>query len=194
MAPQATPTRPPCSCKAGGSMAFMRSFIRQLAQVAGDLALTSQSGVDVSRADRKGRSDYVSHVDKKIEETLVSRIHKAYPSHSVMGEEGFDHSQFTRDQPYWIIDPLDGTTNYLRNIPGWAISIAFFDRDDHCRHAVVFDPLRQELFEAESDSGAWCNGERLPSVSAVPIDEADDGVRAALPQPRRFAGRECGYE
>ena len=111
-------------------------------------------GVTVSE---KSRNDFVSEVDRAAEQVLIATIRKAYPSHGILAEESGEQRG---DDYTWVIDPLDGTTNFLHGFPQFAVSVA-------CRHrgraeiGVVLDPLRGELFTAERGAGTILDGRRL---------------------------------
>ena len=107
--------------------------------------------------ERKARHDYVTEVDRACEQTIRDYILKHYRDHAILGEE----SGRSGDSEYvWIIDPLDGTSNYLRGIPHYAISIALQVRG-RIEHGVVLDPVRQELFTASRGEGAFLNSQRV---------------------------------
>ncbi len=106
---------------------------------------------------RKARHDYVSEVDRACEAEIVREITRFYPDHAILAEE----SGASGESDYqWIIDPLDGTSNYLHGLPHFAVSISqqFKGRTEH---AVVYDPIRDEMFTATRGSGAYMNKERI---------------------------------
>lgn len=107
----------------------------------------------------KAKNDLVTNVDREAEQTIVRTLLKAYPDHCIVGEEfgvqGLEGSDYQ-----WIIDPLDGTTNFLRGVPHFAVSIACKYRG-RLEHAVVLDPVRQEEFTASRGRGAALNGRRM---------------------------------
>ena len=107
----------------------------------------------------KGVSDFVSKADIKAEETIRAELTHARPAYGWLGEES---EPVVGDDPRrrWIVDPLDGTTNFLHGLPHWAISIAMEHKGEIVA-AVIFDPIKDELFTAEKGGGAWMNGRRL---------------------------------
>ena len=107
----------------------------------------------------KGVNNFVTEVDLNAEQEIIYQLQKAYPDHAILGEEsGFIGSE---DAEYrWIIDPLDGTTNFIRGIPHYAVSIACMYRGK-LEHAVIVDPVRQEEFTASRGRGAQLNGHRI---------------------------------
>lgn len=122
-------------------------------------AIINRAGLDLDlvRVSTKGRSDFVTEVDKAAEEAILEIILKAYPDHAIVAEESgaSGKSEYT-----WIIDPLDGTTNFIHGFPQYAVSIALRHRE-HVTQAVVYDPTRNELFTATRGRGAFMNERRL---------------------------------
>ena len=110
----------------------------------------------------KGRNDFVSEVDRQAETEIVKVVLAAYPDHGILAEESGHQAG---NEYLWVIDPLDGTTNYLHGYPHFAVSIAV-KRANKLEQAVVFDPLRNELFTATRGQGAQLN-ERRMRVSRV---------------------------
>ncbi len=127
------------------------------ARRAGDIIMRSADRIDTVSIVTKGKNDFASDVDKRAEAEIIKIIRKAYPNHGILAEEsGGDSSADT----LWIIDPLDGTTNYLHGLPHYAVSIAMQHRGK-LEHAVVYDPVRQELFTASRGAGAQLNERRI---------------------------------
>jgi len=116
--------------------------------------LDRAGGISVSE---KCRNDFVTEVDRAAEQLVIEAIHKAYPDHGILAEES---GRQGGDEYVWIIDPLDGTTNFLHGFPQFAVSIACQHRD-RVEAAVIFDPLRNELFTAARGAGAQLEGRRL---------------------------------
>jgi myo-inositol-1(or 4)-monophosphatase len=118
----------------------------------------------------KGVNDFVSEVEKKAEQDIIYHLQKAYPDHAILAEEsGLIGSE---DAEYkWIIDPLDGTTNFVRGIPHYAVSIACLHRGK-LEHALVLDPVRQEEFTASRGRGAQLNGRRIRVSNLKTLDGA----------------------
>lgn len=122
-----------------------------------DVLQRSLSNVDRVPVKEKERHDYVSEVDRFAEEEIVKEIHKAFPGDAILGEEGGSSGS---GKTVWIIDPLDGTQNYLRGIPHYCVSIAQ-QVDGKLEHAVVYDPFKEELFAASRGRGATLNNTRI---------------------------------
>lgn len=113
-------------------------------------------------ADLKARNDWVSRADRESEKAIVEFLHRERPDDACLGEEGgksfaIGHQTARRT---WVIDPLDGTSNYLQHFPFWSVSIALRDGDETVA-AVILEPLRDELFTAELGAGAFRNGVRM---------------------------------
>jgi myo-inositol-1(or 4)-monophosphatase len=107
----------------------------------------------------KGRNDFVTEIDRQAEAGIIRTLRKAYPQHAVLAEETGNHGVAGADY-LWIIDPLDGTTNYVHGFPQFAVSIAL-QHKGRLDQAVVYDPLRQELFTASRGVGAWLDDRRI---------------------------------
>lgn len=111
----------------------------------------------------KGPGDYVSQADRKAETIIKTELMRARPTYGFMGEESTEEKG-TDGAHRWIVDPLDGTTNFLHGMPHWAISIAL-EHKGKIVSGVVFDPAKDEMFYAEKGSGAWLNDSRRLRVS-----------------------------
>jgi myo-inositol-1(or 4)-monophosphatase len=105
----------------------------------------------------KQPNDFVSEIDRRAEDDIISIISRSYPDHAFLAEERGEQG---KSDYVWIIDPLDGTTNFLHGLPIFAVSIALSYRGS-LQHAVVYDPARQELFTASRGEGAQLDGRRI---------------------------------
>ena len=110
--------------------------------------------VDLLRVETKSPNDFVTEVDRAAEEAIIQVLRDAYPSHSILAEESGETGPEADTEYQWIIDPLDGTTNFLHGFPQYAISIALARRGV-VEQAVVFDPNRNEMFTASKGAGAF---------------------------------------
>lgn len=142
----------------------MITIALKAARKAGEIIERAFERLDTVRVEAKGRNDYVSDVDKKAEKEIIYQLSKAYPDHKFLGEEGGVVGD-PNSEYEWIIDPLDGTTNFLHGIPQFAVSIACRYRGN-LEHAIVLDPIKREEFTASRGRGAMLNGRRL-RVSAL---------------------------
>ncbi|WP_395479514.1 inositol-phosphate phosphatase [Pseudomonas aeruginosa] len=139
----------------------MLNIALRAARSAGELIFRSIERLDVISVNEKDAKDYVTEVDRAAEQTIVAALRKAYPTHTIMGEEGgFIEGSGEGADYLWVIDPLDGTTNFIHGVPHFAVSIACKYKG-RLEHAVVLDPVRQEEFTASRGRGAALNGRRL---------------------------------
>ena len=138
------------------------------ARRAGNVILRYSDQLDRLTIESKGRNDFVSEVDRSAESEIIDIIRRAYPNHGILAEESGEQSG---DDYQWVIDPLDGTTNFLHGYPQYAVSIALLDKGKLAQ-AVVFDPLRDELFTASRGAGAQLNDRRIRVSSVKKMDNA----------------------
>ena len=129
------------------------------ARAGGNVLLRSINKLDALNVVQKERMDYASEVDADAEKAIIKELRRGYPDYGVVGEEG---GKVAGKNPryHWVIDPLDGTSNYLHGIPHYCVSIALVDNGEPI-DAVIFDPLRNELFTASRGSGAQLNEKRI---------------------------------
>jgi myo-inositol-1(or 4)-monophosphatase len=148
---------PPVEWPARSIMHPMLNTAVKAARKAGSIINRASLDVDLVKVASKGRSDFVTEVDRAAEQAIVDILLKAYPDHAILAEE----SGASGDSEYtWIIDPLDGTTNFIHGFPQYAVSIALRHRE-HVTQAVVYDPTRNELFTATRGRGAFLNERRI---------------------------------
>jgi myo-inositol-1(or 4)-monophosphatase len=127
------------------------------ARKAGNIIIRAVDRLETVKVSSKSDNDFVTDIDKAAENAIIEIIHKAYPSHSILAEECGYHKG---DDMTWIIDPLDGTLNFIHGFPHFAVSIAVKYKNV-IEHGVVYDPIRQELFTASRGQGAKLNRFRL---------------------------------
>lgn len=135
----------------------MLNIAVRAARQAGSLIMRSLQHVEHLEITTKGLNDFVTDVDRLAEQEIINTIKKSYPDHAIMAEES---GQTGQNDVVWVIDPLDGTTNYLHSFPHYCVSIAVMVKG-RIEHAVIFDPLRDELFTASRGEGAKLNDRRL---------------------------------
>lgn len=141
------------------------------ARAAGKMIVRVSDEVKPLTIERKGLNDFVSQVDKAAEAIIIDTIRKNYPRHKILAEEsGFIEGRNAEDIT-WIIDPLDGTTNFIHGFPQYCVSIAIKSLGK-IQHGVVYDPLRDELFTATRGSGAQLNGKRLRVSQVTKLEDA----------------------
>ena len=127
------------------------------ARSAGNVILRYMNRIDGLNVVEKQQMDFVSEVDKLAEAEIIKELRRAYPDHAILAEES---GAIGKGPLTWMIDPLDGTHNYLRGIPHFSVSIALLEKGVPI-HAVVFDPLRDELYTASKGDGAYINDRRM---------------------------------
>lgn len=128
------------------------------ARKAGRIITRSLDKLDSIKITEKSRNDYVTEVDQLAEQEIVKHILTAYPNHHVLGEEG--GNQGPESDNVWLIDPLDGTTNFIHGLPHFSISIAMTHKG-RLEHGLIYDPVRDEMFTASRGHGAFLNGRRI---------------------------------
>lgn len=142
------------------------------ARQAGNLIRRAAENNDPLTVDSKGLNDFVTQVDRAAEARIVEVLRKAYPDHGILGEEGGEVAgQGDGADHLWVIDPLDGTTNFIHGFPQYAVSIALKIKGK-IEHAVVYDPLRDEEFTASRGRGASLNGRRIRVTKRAGLDGA----------------------
>lgn len=129
----------------------------EAARRAGDVIVKAARQLGTVEYSSKGHNDFVSRTDTQAEEEIIRILRSTHPSHSILAEES---GSLSGDGYEWIVDPLDGTTNFLHSYPCYAVSIALA-RDGELHRAVVYDPTRPELFTAARDSGSALYGMKL---------------------------------
>ncbi len=127
------------------------------ARAAGRIIVRAADRLDKVHIFEKGPNDFVTDIDQQVEKEIIHIIHKAHPDHGIIGEEGgsVEGSEYT-----WIIDPIDGTRNFIQGLPGFCVSIAI-QKKGRIEHGVIYDPMRQELFTATRGKGARLNDTRI---------------------------------
>jgi myo-inositol-1(or 4)-monophosphatase len=146
----------------------MLNIAVKAARRAGKVILRHLERLDRLAIETKGRNDFVSQVDRQAEDEIIEVVRRAYPNHAILAEES---GQSAGDDYLWIIDPLDGTTNFLHGYPQFAVSIALHFRQRPYQ-AVVFDPLRDELFVASRGVGAKLNDRRIRVSTVAHMENA----------------------
>ena len=140
------------------------------ARRAGQLINRASLDVDLLKVTAKQQSDFVTEVDKMAEAAIIEVLREAYPNHGILAEES-GVTAGKQPEYQWIIDPLDGTTNFIHGFPQYAISIALA-HNGQLAQAVVFDPERNELFTASKGRGAFLNERRIRVSKRTKLEEA----------------------
>jgi myo-inositol-1(or 4)-monophosphatase len=123
----------------------------------GDTLIRNLNKLEKLKIEQKGRNDFVSDADRASEQAVIETIFRHYPDHAIVAEESGTQgeSEYT-----WIIDPLDGTTNYLHRFPVFCVSVGLMHKG-RMEHGAVYDPMRQELFTASRGQGAQLDGRKI---------------------------------
>lgn len=154
------------------------------AHAAGRLVMRAYDRLDRIKVIEKAPHDFVSNVDQEAEQVIIEHIHKYYPGHAVLSEEAgavSPRSVVPKEADMrWIVDPIDGTTNFIRGVPHFCISIAV-EKAGEVICGVIYDPVRDETFQAEKGEGALLNQTRLKLGSGISLD----GCALASGFPRR---------
>lgn len=151
-------------------MIFMLNFAVETARAAGHVLMEKFGRI--SAVTKKGDINLVTEADLASEELIIERIKSYYPKHSILAEEGGDVIKIEGERTWkWIIDPLDGTTNYAHGYPCFCVTLAL-EHDGEIVLGVTFDPTRNELFSAEKGCGATLNGKPMRVSSTEKLSEA----------------------
>jgi myo-inositol-1(or 4)-monophosphatase len=146
----------------------MLTIAVRAARSAGNLIIRNLDRAGSLPIQTKERNDFVTEVDQQAEREIIGILHKAYPGHGFLAEESGARSG---DEFEWVIDPLDGTTNYLHGFPHFAVSIALRHKG-RLEQAVVYNPVSQELFTASRGRGAYLNERRIRVSSRKSLEGA----------------------
>ncbi len=146
----------------------MLNIAIRAAHAAGDYISRQVNNIPNLEIESKDTNDFVTQVDRNAEYKIIETLLKAFPDHSILAEESGLQG---KSEYQWIIDPLDGTTNFLHGYPHFAVSIALA-RNGRLEQAVIYDPMKQELFSASKGDGATLNNRRIRVTKPVNIQGA----------------------
>jgi myo-inositol-1(or 4)-monophosphatase len=149
----------------------MLNIAVKAARLAGAIINRAALDLEVLKIGKKGPNDYVSEVDRAAEDIIIQTLLEAYPGHGILAEESGRAHGAKNSEYIWIIDPLDGTTNFLHGFPVYAVSIALAYRGQ-VQQAVVYDPTRNDMFFASKGRGAFLNDRRLRVSKRTRIADA----------------------
>ncbi|MEZ5796920.1 MAG: inositol monophosphatase [Paracoccaceae bacterium] len=155
------------------AIAARHAAARRIAAEAGEMALGYFRRWTELAVDLKGHQDFVSEADRAVEVLVRTRLADAFPEDAIVGEEGEPApgtSGFT-----WVIDPIDGTTNFINGIPQWCVILACV-QGAHCVSGVVHDPVHDEMHHAIRGGGAFCNDRRIRCSAKTGLHEGSVGV------------------
>jgi myo-inositol-1(or 4)-monophosphatase len=160
----------------------MLNIAVRAARQAGDVIMRRFDRLDTLKIATKSRNDFVSEVDRQAEEVIIDTIKAAYPDHAILAEES---GRQEGNEFEWVIDPLDGTTNYLHGFPQFAVSIALREKG-RLSQAVIYDPVRQDLYTASRGSGAQLNNRRIRVSGVKGLEGALLGTGFPFRQPEHM--------
>ncbi|KAB2927219.1 MAG: inositol monophosphatase [Dechloromonas sp.] len=141
------------------------------ARRAGQIINRASNDLDLLKVSAKRPNDFVTEVDKAAEAAIIETLLEAYPTYGILAEESGQQAGKGDEEYQWIIDPLDGTTNFIHGLPQYAISIALA-KGNSIEQAVVFDPNRNELFTASKGAGAFLNERRIRVSRRTKLQES----------------------
>ena len=155
-------------------------FAQGVVREAGQVALERYRRRESLTIERKGRQDFVSEADKACEEFVIGALLQAFPEDACLGEEG--GAQNTGGTATWIIDPIDGTSNFIAGIPIWCVSLGLVIGGKSVL-GIIYNPVTDELYTAREGAGAFLNGRRIRVSSARKLDEARMGLGFSYRRP-----------
>jgi len=139
---------------------------------------------------KKGPSDFVTNSDLKVEKIIIQELEKAKPNYSLISEEKGLKISKDKDNT-WIVDPIDGTVNFLHGIPHFAISIALKSKNEIIS-GIIFDPIKNEMFFAEKNNGAYFNNHRIRVSNKTEIDNCLFAIGGKIKDELKFPNRKSG--
>lgn len=148
----------------------MANIALRAARKAADFILLSFDRPDQFQIEQKSPKDFVTNIDKIAEQIIVEQIETTYPQHNIHAEETGSRTIDKTNEYTWIIDPIDGTMNFIRGIPHFAVSIGI-RKGNHLEHGVIIDPVNQEEYVASRGYGATLNGKKIRVTKTESLDE-----------------------
>ncbi len=167
---------------------FIDRYAKSLIKEAGHkirVSFFNQIHID-SKADA---NDLVTNIDREIEQFFIKRIQTDFPTHKIIAEEGFADKVETVDGVVWILDPIDGTMNFIHQQQNFAISLGIYI-DGVGMLGYIYDVVRDDFYHAKKDEGAYYNDERLPKLEETTVNNAVVGVNARWVAPNRYIDHE----
>ena len=160
------------------------------AEKASKILIRDFGEIEKLQVSKKGPSDFVTNSDLRVEKIIIEELRKAKPNYSIISEE--KGLEICADKEnLWIIDPIDGTINFLHGIPHFAISIALKSRNEIIS-GIIFDPIKDEIFFAEKDNGAYFNNHRIRVSKKNDIDSCLFGLGGKFNNEPKFTNRKSG--
>ena len=134
-------------------------------------------------------NDLVTNIDREVEQFFISRIKQDFPDHKILGEEGFGDDIASLDGVIWMLDPIDGTMNFVHQKRNFAISLGIYV-DGVGMLGYIYDVMRDDFYSAAKGKGAYLNDERLPQLEITPLEQAVIGISASWVAPNRYVDNE----
>lgn len=163
-------------------------YAKSLIKEAGHrIRISFYSNIDIeTKADA---NDLVTNIDREIEQYFISRIKQDFPDHKLMGEEGFGDDVRNLDGVVWMLDPIDGTMNFIHQKRNFAISLGIY-ADGVGMLGYIYDVMRDDFYHAYRGEGAYLNDERIPDLKKTRLSESVIGVNATWVAPNRYVEHE----
>ncbi|REB09632.1 inositol monophosphatase family protein [Sporosarcina sp. BI001-red] len=159
---------------------YAKSLIKEAGQ-----HIKHSFSTEIVVSSKSSANDLVTNIDREIEQFFIKRIHRDFPNHRIMGEEGFGDDIQSLDGVIWFLDPIDGTMNFVHQKRNFAISLGIYI-DGIGMLGYVYDVMADDLYSAMKDEGAYLNDIRLPKLMDTTIEEAIVGVNASWVAPNRY--------
>lgn len=167
----------------------MDRYIKSLIKEAGH-RIRNSFLTDISIESKAHANDLVTNIDKEVEQFFISRIHRDFPDHRVFGEEGFGDDIKDLQGVIWMLDPIDGTMNFIHQKRNFAISLGIY-QDGIGKLGYIYDVVNDDLYHAVESGGAYYNDERLKPLMDTVIGESIVGVNATWFAPNRYVDHEA---
>ncbi|MFX3624337.1 MAG: inositol monophosphatase family protein [Ectobacillus sp.] len=155
----------------------IENYAKEWIKEAGQMLIASLEEA-ITIETKTSASDLVTNMDRKIEQFFIERIHNTFPEHYILGEEGYGDEPTSTEGIIWLIDPIDGTMNFIHQKRNFAISVGVY-HNGKGRLGLIYDPVHDELYHAKAGEGAFCNGIVIPKLSNGMLHEAVIGVNAS---------------
>ena len=144
------------------------SILEKICSKVSKIIIRDFGEIEKLQVSKKGPGDFVTKTDKKVEKIIIEELQKARPDYGFIAEESGEHK--SKSEFKWVIDPIDGTSNFIHGIPHFAISIAL-EKNDEIISGMIFDPIKNEAYYAEKGRGAYLNNRRIRVSSRKNLDE-----------------------
>lgn len=164
-------------------------YAKSLIKEAGHLIRISFAG-KIQIETKANANDLVTDIDQEVERFFISRIRRDFPGHRILGEEGFGDDVQSGEGVVWILDPIDGTMNFIHQRRNFAISLGIF-AEGIGMLGYIYDVMADDFYHAFKDEGAYRNDERLPVLEPVEVSKAVIGVNASWVAPNRYIDHEA---